>query len=328
MDEGRPAYYGNKTVEEIRNELVSAIVTGADFITQIIIHELGEALSKQNIFMRVGMRVAGKRIKEEMAPYIGTVFFLSFIGKEVNYENIRKVLLGLDVEPKNRFMEFIADIDLKNNVVAYGPAILFLKLNNLEINTLNIVNVVKAMGYSPDPSTAKHVFELYKEYAEGGIKSGLGDAETENELGKFTENAAKLEAAYMVWELDRTLEHKDIEKYLKRGLIPYLIAGGVLIYAGEEISVIGVERFLEYNANLVRALGIAVDPGMLDFMKSMNYQYTSGFHCIPAIYLLLSLGMEVNVESIKKLVDATGLSMDETLISFAYTFYMDHKDRM
>ena len=325
MDEERPAYYGNKTVKEIRNELISAIVTGADFITQIIIHELGEALSKQNIFMRMGMRVAGKRIKEEMAPYIGAVFFLSFIGKEVNYENVRKVLLGLDVEPENRFMEFIADIDLRNNVVAYGPAILFLKLNNVEINTLNIVNVIKAMGYSPDPSTAKHVFELYEEYAESGIKPGLGDSETENALRKFTEDAAKLEAAYMVWELDRTLEHEGIEVYLKRGLIPYLIASGVLIYAGEEISVIGVERFLEYTANLVRALGIAVDPGMLDFMKSMNYQYTSGFHCIPAIYLLLSLGREVNVESIKKLLDSVGLNMGIELVGFAYTFYMDHK---
>ena len=85
---------------------------------------------------------------------------------------------------------------------------------------------------------------------------------------------------------------------------------------------------LEYEANLVRSLGIAVDPGMLDFMKSMNYQYTSGFRCIPAIYLLLALGREVHEESIKKIVDAVGLPMDKALIGFAYTFYMDHKDRI
>ena len=50
------------------------------------------------------------------------------------------------------------------------------------------------------------------------------------------------------------------------------------------------------------------------------------FHCIPAIYLLLSLGREVNTESVKKLLDSVGLNMSIELVGFAYTFYMDHRD--
>ncbi len=272
------------------------------------------------------MKLGGKRLQDQMAPYIGSIFFLSFIGEEVNDENVRNVLKGLDVEPNGRFLDFVRDIDLSNNVIAYGPVILFLKLNHREVNVSNMVSVVSAMGYKANPATAKHVLEIYEEYANPDSESYENLPEYESKLMKSTEEAAKIEAMLMTWELDRTLEHNDIDRYIKRGFVPYLTAIGVLVYSGEEISAIGEERFLRYDADMVKAIGIEPDPEMKEFVRSMNYQDSAAFHCIPAIYLLLSLGMEVNVESIKKLLDSVGLDMSIELVGFAYTFYMDHRN--
>ena len=316
----------NRTVAQVRDELAKAIVEGASIITRIILRELEEAIKKQNIFIQIGIKLGGKRLQDQMAPYIGSIFFLSFIGEEVNDENVRNVLKGLDVEPNGRFLDFVRDIDLGNNVIAYGPVILFLKLNHREVNVSNMVSVVSAMGYKANPATAKHVLEIYDEYANPDSESYENLPEYESKLMKSTEEAAKIEAMLMTWELDRTLEHNDIDRYIKRGFVPYLTAIGVLVYSGEEISAIGEERFLRYDADMVKAIGIEPDPEMKEFVRSMNYQDSAAFHCIPAIYLLLSLGMEVNVESIKKLLDSVGLDMSIELVGFAYTFYMDHRN--
>ena len=316
----------NRTVAQVRDELAKAIVEGASIITRIILRELEEAIKKQNIFIQIGMKLGGKRLQDQMAPYIGSIFFLSFIGEEVNDENVRNVLKGLDVEPNGRFLDFVRDIDLGNNVIAYGPVILFLKLNHREVNVSNMVSVVSAMGYKANPATAKHVLKIYEEYANPDSESYENLPEYESKLMKSTEEAAKIEAMLMTWELDRTLEHNDIDRYIKKGFVPYLTAIGVLVYSGEEISAIGEERFLRYDADMVKAIGIEPDPEMKEFVRSMNYQDSAAFHCIPAIYLLLSLGMEVNVESIKKLLDSVGLDMSIELVGFAYTFYMDHRN--
>ena len=316
----------NRTVAQVRDELAKAIVEGASIITRIILRELEEAIKKQNIFIQIGIKLGGKRLQDQMAPYVGSIFFLSFIGEEVNDENVRNVLKGLDVEPNGRFLDFVRDIDLGNNVIAYGPVILFLKLNHREVNVSNMVSVVSAMGYKANPATAKHVLKIYEEYANPDSESYENLPEYESKLMKSTEEAAKIEAMLMTWELDRTLEHNDIDRYIKKGFVPYLTAIGVLVYSGEEISAIGEERFLRYDADMVKAIGIEPDPEMKEFVRSMNYQDSAAFHCIPAIYLLLSLGMEVNVESIKKLLDSVGLDMSIELVGFAYTFYMDHRN--
>ena len=316
----------NRTVTQVRDELAKAIVEGASIITRVILRELEEAIKKQNIFIQIGMKLGGKRLQDQMAPYIGAVFFLSFIGEEVNGENVGKVLSGLDVEPNSRFLGFVRDIDLSNNVIAYGPVILFLKLNRNEVNVSNMISVVNAMGYKADPATAKHVLEIYEEYANPNSERDENLPEYEVKLMRSTDEAAKMEAMLMTWELDRTLEHNDIDRYIRRGFVPYLTAIGVLVYSGEEISAIGEERFLKYDADMVKAIGIEPDSEMKEFVRSMNYQDSAAFHCIPAIYLLLSLGMEVNVESVKKLLDSVGLNMSIELVGFAYTFYTDHKD--
>jgi ribosomal protein L12E/L44/L45/RPP1/RPP2 len=318
------------TLGELRFDMEENIKHTVMLISIVILKELELSIKKQNPFVQIWMAIEHKRLEKEIMQYIVAVFFLSFVGKKVTIDSIKAVRDGLGLSKSDKFLNFITTIGFKDNVIAYVPAIYFLKFNKMSIDVDNVMEIIKAMDLVADSQTAKYVIELYQEflYNEGETVAGRRRFKSKNtpvleHAIAFTQAAARAMGIMMISELDRAFENGQIEEEVRKGFARYLIAMETLAFSGEESGISGNEKFLERVGRLVGATGALPDKSLLDYLSSFNYGYSGGFHYIPAIGILESIGKEPDIDNIKTLMNAVGMPVDDALVGFVLTTYMD-----
>ena len=324
-----------RSIKEWRDEIVDSIMSSAELMTKVIIFELRNAIKKQGIATKLAMLLEAKKLQQETTPYIGAVLMLNFIGKPVIKENIEVILEGVGMKPEKQFMDFVLSMNFENNAVSYAVFIYLLKLARMEINAENLAQVARDVELVPNEIAIKHVIELYKESEADGTKIGsVKIAGFEREMLESGRDAAVVTGKLLKEELDRTLDRKGIEAYIKRGFMHYVISAGTLAFSGRvkllydkrSGTIYGYDTFLRYIANMLSVIGVEPEEDLLEYVKSFNYGYISASHCVPVIYYLKSMGKEPSIESVARILDALNLPTEEVAIGSVITIYRDYDE--
>ena len=324
-----------RSIKEWRDEITQDLEKTAELVTKVIISELRTAIDRQNIMSKLKMVLGHRSLHEDMAPYIGAVMMLSFVGRPVAREDIEAVLEGAGIKPEKRFMDFVLSMNFENNIVSYAVFAYFLRVTRMEISVGNIAQVAKAVELVPDEAVIRHVIELYEESEADGTKIGsVKIAGFEREMLESGRDAAVVTGKLLKEELDRTLDRKGIEAYIKRGFMHYVISAGTLAFSGRvkllydkrSGTIYGYDTFLRYIANMLSVIGVEPEEDLLEYVKSFNYGYISASHCVPVIYYLKSMGKEPSIESVARILDALNLPTEEVAIGSVITIYRDYDE--
>ena len=323
-----------RSIKEWRGEIVDSIMSAAELMTKVIIFELRNAIKRQGIATKLAMLLEAKKLQQETTPYIGAVLMLNFIGKPVIKENIEVILEGVGMKPEKQFMDFVLSMNFENNAVSYAVFIYLLKLARMEISAENLAQVARDVELVPNEIAIRHVMDLYRESEADGTKIGsVKIAGFEREMLESGRDAAVVTGKLLISELDRTLSRKGVDEYVKRGFMYYVISAGTLsmsgmvtlLYDKRTGTIYGYDRFLRYIANLVKTAGLQPEQEILEYIKSFNYGYSGGYHAVPVIYYLKSIGKEPSIGNVVKLLDAVSLPTEDALIGYILKVYNDYQ---
>ncbi len=316
----------NRTIDEWRREIVESLVTASGLVTKVIMLELKERIEGQGILPRIAMLVAGARLKKEMAPYVGAVFFLLTVGKQITEENIDAALGGVGISPVRRYMDFVLSLNFENHIVAYAPFIPYLKIVRMPVTVENMMKIAADAEIEPDRKTAGKVLNIYLGSLNASVDGRSADLSPEEEaMVKSSHDAALVISKIPVGELDRTIADKNFRKYFEKGMMYYLVSSGTLSFISA--ATLGDEAYdkgFGYIARMVKTIGVEPEQEVFDYMKSLGYGYSNGYHCVPAIYYLVSLGIEPSLDSVGKLVDSIGMHSEDALIGFILETYSEY----
>jgi ribosomal protein L12E/L44/L45/RPP1/RPP2 len=136
---------------EVINETLKAVVR-AIFITseQLIMSALDKAMKNKDI---------AAHLNDGIIRYLYAATLLSFVGKEINRENLTGVIKSLDVAPNNEFIDIVLSANLKGHLV-YVYAYYYLLVNGAEVSEQKLIETVESLGIKADRRTAAEVIKF------------------------------------------------------------------------------------------------------------------------------------------------------------------------
>ncbi|MDE1868839.1 MAG: hypothetical protein KGH60_02635 [Candidatus Micrarchaeota archaeon] len=93
-------------------------------------------------------------IDKGIMTYFYAAGILSFCGREINRENITRILEAIDIEPNNVLTDVLLKTGLKSHIV-YAYAYYYLLINGKSTTDANIMRVIDALGLEPDKARIK-----------------------------------------------------------------------------------------------------------------------------------------------------------------------------
>ncbi|MDE1823426.1 MAG: hypothetical protein KGI00_04100 [Candidatus Micrarchaeota archaeon] len=88
-------------------------------------------------------------MKDGIIAYLYAAGFLSFAGREINRENLSKVVSAIGIRPNDALIDIVIGAGVKNHLV-YVYAFYYLLANGLERSDENIRKVMNAIGMEAD----------------------------------------------------------------------------------------------------------------------------------------------------------------------------------
>lgn len=116
--------------------------------------------------------------------------FLSFNGKEFTRDNIISIMKPVGIGSSSNYLDFVSSLNLKNDIIAYAPAVYFLKVVKKDVNPENVLKVVKAIRISPNEEIGRHVLDIYS--GSEKLAEEPPTTKTEEKFMKMTRSAAIL----------------------------------------------------------------------------------------------------------------------------------------
>ncbi|MDE1856854.1 MAG: hypothetical protein KGH98_02085 [Candidatus Micrarchaeota archaeon] len=104
-------------------------------------------------------KVVGEDFKKGIISYIYTTGFLSFCGREINKENVMKMLRLVDVEPDEKMIDDLLHFGVKSTLV-YGYVYYYLIANGVHPTEERMSSVIEALGLKPDPERIRYVLQF------------------------------------------------------------------------------------------------------------------------------------------------------------------------
>ena len=103
---------------------------------------------------------------KKILPYIYLTGLLNMLGRDINSENMSKVLTGMGMNPDQKLIDVILKADNENGVI-YVYSIYFLVILGRERNRKNVMDLVNSLGIKANPTFAKNALNFYnKKYGE------------------------------------------------------------------------------------------------------------------------------------------------------------------
>lgn len=96
----------------------------------------------------------------KIQPYIYLSGLLNLLGRDINSENISKVLNGIGVKPDEKLINALLSANNENGVI-YVYSIYFLVILGKEHNVKNIMGLVNSLGIKPNEAFAKRALDFY-----------------------------------------------------------------------------------------------------------------------------------------------------------------------
>ena len=148
------AQSSQSTTIDFQKEFEETLKSLAVLLAKISVRELNKAMENKNM-----QDVA----KSDLSPYLAAAFTLAFTGKDIDKENISRLIRSLGLIPRTEILEKLSSVHFKNNLI-YAAAVYFLFLSNKELNVENIMVTIRALELHPDSEIAGYVLTLYKLY--------------------------------------------------------------------------------------------------------------------------------------------------------------------
>ncbi len=309
-----------ESVQDWKEILRKTIIDISQLMAMLVTEDIERIKSNQGLLERFFIKVAGKRAEEAITPYISAALLLVSIGKPISRESVRSVLLSVSIEPEERLLDFAASLSI-GMAAPCIPVIYFLKVLGKEISPENIINVLRSVNIDVDRTTVLHIISVYYKFSSS--REGAGKASMiGNEISERLSGAALITANELLLQLKRTFEFKDIGEAMKKDLIYYISALGVLAFLGKDIDDNG-ERNMEGVVNMLEAIGFKPNVEMITYIKS-RFEY--GF--APAVYgsairFLEALGKPVNTESVLRVLGSAGINGKEDIAGYVITLWKE-----
>lgn len=110
--------------------------------------------------------VAKYVVDRKIQPYLYLSGMLNLLGRDIDAENISKVLKGIGIEPDGKIIEALLNANNENGVI-YVYSIYFLLILGRERTTKNIMDLVSSLGAKPNEVFAQNALDFYnKKYGE------------------------------------------------------------------------------------------------------------------------------------------------------------------
>ena len=126
-------------------------------------NDLSLRVMERAIQMVVGNKEVSSRLHKGMRPYLHVAGFLSLVGREINKENITKVMVALGITPSKEMIDALLSTGVKSTL-PYINTFYLLLANGNEINESNMAAVIKSLGMKPDHDRIKKVLALCKKW--------------------------------------------------------------------------------------------------------------------------------------------------------------------
>lgn len=143
---------------EAFKKLSSGAIEMVDTVGELVIKEISVSLQNKAIM---------EHMSPKMVPYIGAMISLAFSGKDIDPEDVSKLLMSSGISPSREALGLISAMRFKNYIF-YIIALYFLLSAGVEPTSDYIISVVKALGTYPDAPTAEYIMSYYKAKKQAG----------------------------------------------------------------------------------------------------------------------------------------------------------------
>jgi ribosomal protein L12E/L44/L45/RPP1/RPP2 len=154
---------GNLVISEDLDTSVTATIAALDVIISAAFN-LCLIVMKAGIERVVENKEVSSHLHDGIRPYLHVVGFLDLMGREINEENITKVVVGLGMKPSKEMMGILISAGVPSDLM-YINTFYLLLANGKDINEQSIAGVIKALGIEPDHARIKEILLLCKKYA-------------------------------------------------------------------------------------------------------------------------------------------------------------------
>lgn len=97
---------------------------------------------------------------KKMLTYVYLSGLLNLLGREINPDNMRKVLKGIGAVPDSNIINAIVNANSENGVI-YVYSTYFLAILGRDISVKNIMDLVASLGVTPNREFAQNALNLY-----------------------------------------------------------------------------------------------------------------------------------------------------------------------
>ncbi len=151
-DEAKDTPIGEYNIgEEIRYSTLKVIINAvAQTSAQIVANEFVRAMGSS--------KVKG-RIDESIMPYLYAAGFLSFAGREIDSDNVKRIVKSIGIEPDERYISALMSVKIESHLI-YVYAFYYLIANGKQASEDNISKVVKSLGIEPNSERIRYVLKM------------------------------------------------------------------------------------------------------------------------------------------------------------------------
>lgn len=117
--------------------------------TNIVMREFEKAMRNETV---------KAHIKDGIISYLYAAGFLSFTSREINRENMAKVLNAIGVKPNYALIDVVLQSGVKNHLI-YVHVAYYLLANGMERTEENVKKVMKAIGMEVDKEDLEEIVQ-------------------------------------------------------------------------------------------------------------------------------------------------------------------------
>ena len=160
--------------QDYEKEMDNTTLTGDDKKAFIRLALGAKNLSNNMASLVISETVAGlsnegakSHISPRMIPYIAAVGSLAFLGRDIDSENISKLLSAAGVSIDEELMDATIAMHFKNRLI-YLISLYFLLVVGREPTNEGVINIVRALGAQPDAKIAASTVQFFNIHKAAG----------------------------------------------------------------------------------------------------------------------------------------------------------------
>lgn len=295
--------------EDVSQQLTEAIKIGMGATSMMIIKELKKAVESPDVV---------KYLDRGVVVYLAAAGTLAYAGKDVYSEDIAKLVTAAGMTPKQELLDAVRLLHYKNHLI-YINSVYYLTFLGKEPTIDGVIEVIKAIGASPDATIAGYVIEFCKEYntlryttVDTGSALNGPALEVFKQLSSGVIELSDTMVELVLKEMDRMLKNKDVQAHMGPKMMPYIGAIGSLAFSGKDMDRNSVSLML-------KAAGITPESEYLELIAKMRFKNQLIY--VQALYFLIIAGVDPTPEYLFNVLKAMNTPPDALIGGYVIAYY-------